>query len=109
MVAVVLANLPPKQAARVMGLLPTDERAQLIAEMASLGDVSPGAFEELDAGLRRHLERLGASLRGGRTGARAARDILELMDDVERERVLVALGDGAGRMIAEHGDPEEAD
>jgi|GEM_PF-5087112 flagellar motor switch protein FliG len=93
MVALVLCHLPPMQAARVLGGLVTEKRAEVVKRMASVGQIPPDVLGELTEHLQSLLPRLAPSpLPLGRPGATA---LLEISQHLEP-----GLRDELARMVA---------
>ncbi|GAB4357193.1 MAG: flagellar motor switch protein FliG [Immundisolibacter sp.] len=53
--ALALASIEPDQAARVLGLLPADLRADIVARIATLDELQPAALAEVRAILEQHF------------------------------------------------------
>jgi flagellar motor switch protein FliG len=87
-IAVVLAYLDPDQSAEVLGRLPENVRAEVIARIASLDGVQPSALNQLDDVIERQFSGKVATRTASLGGAKAAANIINNME-ISQEGVLL--------------------
>ncbi|MBF0177615.1 MAG: flagellar motor switch protein FliG [Magnetococcales bacterium] len=94
-IAVVLSQMETDQASYVIDYLPSDVQQEVVLRMAKLGNLPPGAMEDIEESLLAELDALGAS-RGmysqeGGGGVRKVADILNLMGRDVSDKLLAYL------------------
>jgi flagellar motor switch protein FliG len=85
-IALILSQLQTEQASFVIDALPSDVQQEVIYRMAKLGNLPPGALEDIEESLLAELEALGAT-RGmyAQQGGGGARKVAELLNQMSRE------------------------
>ncbi|MBF0625581.1 MAG: flagellar motor switch protein FliG [Magnetococcales bacterium] len=94
-IAVVLSQLQTEQTSFIIDYLPPDVQQDVIYRMAKLGNLPPGAMEDIEESLLAELEALGAT-RGlytqeGGGGVRKVADILNMMSRDVSDKLLAFL------------------
>ncbi|WP_126976375.1 flagellar motor switch protein FliG [Frigidibacter oleivorans] len=87
-IALVLACLPHRQAADVLGRLPEDSQSDIVRRIAQIGPVSPEALQDLETVLQRKFTAQSGSSASQIGGMRAAARIMNF-----------ARGDAEGRIL----------
>ncbi len=94
-IAVILSQMQTDQASYVIDYLPSDIQQDVILRMARLGNLPPGAMEDIETSLLAELDALGASkgayAQEGGGGARKVADILNLMGRDVSDKLLAYL------------------
>ncbi|MGN7611677.1 flagellar motor switch protein FliG [Magnetococcales bacterium HHB-1] len=85
-IALILSQLQPEQASFVLDYLAPDVQQEVIYRMAKLGNLPPGALEDIEESLLTELEALGAA-RGLYTqeGGGGVQKVAELLNQMSRE------------------------
>lgn len=97
-IAFVVANLAPRQAAEVLGLLPEELHADIVHRIAELKTVAAELVAEVGTVLTSQVQSLGgAAVSSGRAigGTKLAADIMNLVDKGVESRVFSDLDDSA--------------
>lgn len=90
-IALVLASLDGDHAAQVLGMLPTEIRADVVLRVARLELIDPTALEELDQVLERQLDNTQEFPPASVDGLNTAAGILNGLDSEQEAEVLEAL------------------
>lgn len=91
-VAFVLANVPAKQAAEVLGVLPEELQADVVFRMADLKGVSEELIAEVSEVLSEQVKSLGGAVQAQSVGGtKIVADIVNLVDSSVEDRVLTYL------------------
>ncbi|MEO5364777.1 MAG: flagellar motor switch protein FliG [Magnetococcus sp. WYHC-3] len=85
-IALVLSQVSTEQASFIMDYLPPDVQQEVIYRMAKLGNLPPGALEDIEESLLTELDALGAT-RGLYTaeGGGGVRKVAELLNQMSRD------------------------
>ncbi|MBF0123839.1 MAG: flagellar motor switch protein FliG [Magnetococcales bacterium] len=94
-IALILSQLQMEQASFVIDFLPSEVQQEVIYRMAKLGNLPPGALEDIEESLLAELEALGAtrgmySQQGG-GGVRKVAELLNLMSRETADKLLAYL------------------
>ncbi|MEW5981071.1 MAG: flagellar motor switch protein FliG [Acidobacteriota bacterium] len=87
-IALILANIKPAQAAKVVAWLPEALRIDVLKRMASVEDISPDVLGRISSVLEKRLKMLGVETHESAGGARAVAELLNHLDRSLSQSVL---------------------
>ena len=87
-VSLILGQLKSQQAAMVLSALPTEVQPDVMARMATIGQISPEMLAEMEAVLSQHISSMSRSTRGKIGGVQAVAEILNLVDRSTEKNIL---------------------
>lgn len=90
-IALILSYLEPKQAATVLGSLPTEKQAEVIARVATMGAISPEYIKEAERILERKISTMGSAENMAVGGIESIVNILNSVDRSTEKNILESL------------------
>jgi flagellar motor switch protein FliG len=87
-IAIVLAYLDPDQSAEVLGHMPTNTRADVVARIATLDGVQPSALTELDDIMEKQFAGKSAGKTSTLGGAKAAANIINFLEPSQESALM---------------------
>src|SRR5262249_48228597 len=87
-IALILANLDPKQASSLLMRFPENLRAEAIKRMAQLRQFSPEIAQKVSVALHKRLEALGEQHRRAYARVQGVADLLNRLDPVASKTIL---------------------
>ncbi len=91
-IAIILAHIGPAQAAKLLGYLPLDVRAEIAGRMASLDRISPEVIAKIVGILGDKMAALGGNTRETVGGVHAVAEMLNRLDQDESKNILERIG-----------------
>lgn len=89
--ALVLSQIRPKQAARIIGLMPDEAKKDTVLRLAKLKTISPDVMQRVDATMREKVETIDTGKSDSIDGRSALAEILRRMDGKSEQSILEGL------------------
>ncbi len=89
--ALVLSQIQPKQAAKIIGLMPDGEKKDTVLRLAKLKAISPEVLQRVDAAMREKAETIDTEKSDSIDGRSALAEILRRMDGKSEQSILEGL------------------